>query len=360
MNKETSMENNEFQNNEIKSKSNFQLPIVPIGTVMAFAMNDAPIGWLVCDGEMYRKELFPLLSKVLGTTYNLPDTPEGFFCVPDLQGLFIRGWDKVGNVDPEREFGGYQEDAFQGHGHKVNYNKVLTTNNTGGHSHKVYYHSHNVRNSGTFGSDYPVYEVSYSSYENVCANDGWGTNTEGSHSHNIELEINTNTSDPQNTKYGVVKLNNETRPKNIALLYCIKAENLPAPDALTETGYSTIVEKVKKELMETVAPLSRTLRVVRMGGEEYLTNIERIKQSHFSHRPSNRQDLIFVTAQCFNDICFYNARIGPGFEGFDDHGLNLLVSWIIDKGLLGKEEKNKFIGEVKRLITNLSSNITPK
>lgn len=330
---------------------------VPIGAVVAFAMKEAPAGWLVCDGEMYSKELFPLLSEALGTKYNHPDTPGGFFCVPDLQGLFVRGWDKEGNTDCEREFGSIQEDALQGHCHDVEVNRSkISTQSNGAHTHDVYYKNYRVRDTLGVNSTvvYECTSYSFKGGEN-------SSSTAGSHSHTVNVESGfVKVSKVTSLNHGVVRVDKETRPKNIALLYCIKAENLPAPDTLAQTSYSTIVEMVKKELMGTIVPLSRTLPIVAIGGKEYLANIEKIKQSHFFRHPTNRQDLIYATAQCFNDICVYNVRNGQRSEQFDAFGLDLLVSWIIDKGMLAQKEKLLFIEEVKKYISSLLLAITPK
>ncbi len=185
---------------------------VPIGAVEAFAMKDAPSGWLVCDGGMYSSELYPLLSKALGATYNQPDTPEGFFCVPDLQGQFIRGWDKDGNVDPEREFGSIQKDAIQGHKHKSYQSE---TDFAGDHWHTFKYHPEEMK-SGTFGNSFRV----------VCHEPGdesWmAVNTIGNHKHKV---TDVNIGEVESSAYGSIedRVSTESRPKNMALLYCIKA-----------------------------------------------------------------------------------------------------------------------------------------
>ncbi|MBQ6772095.1 MAG: tail fiber protein [Bacteroidales bacterium] len=196
--------------------------VVPIGTIGAFAMEKVPKGWLICDGKEYRIELFQELFDTIGTTFTPEETTLGFFCVPDLQGRFIRGWDMEGNVDPERELGDYQEDAIQGHSHKVYIDKTLKTDSSGEHHHKVYYHSHAITN-GAFSS-YTVFEVSYSDSDFSYSDSGKGTTSEGSHTHNMRLKIDAGTSGAVSSNYGKVKADNENRPKNIALLYCIKAK----------------------------------------------------------------------------------------------------------------------------------------
>lgn len=351
------MENIEYQCDNVVEKSNFYYQGVPVGAVMAFAMPFAPEGWLVCDGEMYPKDLFPFLSRAIGSIYNQPDTPEGFFCVPDLQGMFVRGWDNDGDVDSERGFGSFQKDAIQGHSHFFDISNIkIDINEAGSHNHPLWCSQWETVTTGL---------NKYKRMADPSTEQGYrDTNLSplaGKHTHKgVLTAVNNPIKDALATKYGIPRIDIETRPQNIALLYCIKAENLPSPDILAETGYSTIIEKVKKELMGSVLSLSRTLPIVKIGGNEYLINIEKIKQSHFYTRPSTRQDLVFTAAQCFYDICVYNARVGHRFEGFDEYGLDLLVSWIIDKGFLEQKDKLLIIDEVKKFIMNLSSNITPK
>ena len=89
--------------------------LIPTGAILAFASQKAPEGWLICNGDELRIEDYRNLYEVIGDTFNRTNTPKGFFCLPDLQGQFIRGWDKDGNIDSQRDFGSSQEDAFQGH-----------------------------------------------------------------------------------------------------------------------------------------------------------------------------------------------------------------------------------------------------
>lgn len=196
--------------------------IAPIGVVEAFATQNIPDGWLLCDGNEYRIELYQELYDSIGTTFNDENTTDGFFRVPDLQGMFIRGWDMEGNVDPERELGDYQEDAIQGHSHKVYFDKTLKTDSSGEHYHKVYYYSHPITN-GAFSS-HMVFEVANDNWDSSYSDSVKGTTSEGSHTHNMRLKMDAGTSGVVSSNYGKVKTDNESRPKNIALLYCIKAK----------------------------------------------------------------------------------------------------------------------------------------
>ena len=190
--------------------------IIPVGAVQAFAIENAPDGWLICDGTEYsitedRRELFNVIGNIFGG--------DGVtsFCVPDLRGQFIRGWDMDGNIDPERELGDFQDDALQGHGHDVKMSAFEIEEN-GEHNHSTSYASWTA---GTWGSDTSIYEVRPSSYSSAKYTDGSGTSSDGKHTHKIKLKSNLIT-DVIPSKYGLIKCDVETRPKNVALLYCIK------------------------------------------------------------------------------------------------------------------------------------------
>lgn len=195
--------------------------VVPIGSILIYSSEKVPDNYLPCDGRELPKQLFPELYALIGSTWG--ETTTTFF-LPDLQGQFVRGWDKEGNVDSERRFGSEQEDTIQGHGHKIKINDSIYTESSGYHRHKVYYHSHSVRASGAFGSDYCVYEVSYGSDGDSYSSNGNGTTSEGSHSHTLKINIDKSTGGPIDSTYGRVRLATETRPKNIAMIFCIKVK----------------------------------------------------------------------------------------------------------------------------------------
>jgi microcystin-dependent protein len=137
---------------------------VQIGTVLWFAASSAPLGYLECDGSSKSISIYNELFAVLGTTYGNLVNGGTEFILPDLRGEFIRGWDHNKGVDSGRTFGSTQSDDFKSHTH--------TFNSYGGQA-----------TAGTGGN-------------------GWYANA-------------TRTTDATG--------GTETRPKNIALLPCIKA-----------------------------------------------------------------------------------------------------------------------------------------
>ena len=89
---------------------------VPSGAVFWFAANTAPTGYLKANGIAISRTTYSALFAVIGTTYGAGDGSTTFN-LPNLLGEFIRGWDDGRGVDPARVFGSSQEDAFQGHIH---------------------------------------------------------------------------------------------------------------------------------------------------------------------------------------------------------------------------------------------------
>lgn len=140
------------------------LDMVPSGAVFYFAAATAPTGYLVCNGSAVSRTTYAALFAVIGTTFGAGDGSTTF-ALPDLRGEFIRGWDNSRGVDSGRSFGTFQADELKSHTHSITH----------------YYESNN---SGS----------------NIAGGTGsstvtWNTNATGG---------------------------SETRPRNIALLPCIK------------------------------------------------------------------------------------------------------------------------------------------
>ena len=69
------------------------------GMICYYAMEDAPAGWLVCDGSTLSQSTYANLYSKIGTTFNYVGTPTASqFCLPDLRGEHIRGYDSAGGV----------------------------------------------------------------------------------------------------------------------------------------------------------------------------------------------------------------------------------------------------------------------
>lgn len=76
---------------------------VPVGTVLATLRSSAPENFLLCDGTQHATAVYPDLFAIVGTRYNNGTESLGFFRVPDLRDMFLKG---VGLTDALGSTGG--------------------------------------------------------------------------------------------------------------------------------------------------------------------------------------------------------------------------------------------------------------
>lgn len=81
----------------------------PIGTIIAFYGSVAPYGYLPCSGQTVSSSTFPSLVSFLGGTTSAT--------IPDLRGEFLRGWDNGRGVDVGRAVKTAQADMATDHWH---------------------------------------------------------------------------------------------------------------------------------------------------------------------------------------------------------------------------------------------------
>ena len=89
---------------------------VPAGSVFNFAASTAPTGYLECNGNAVSRTTYAALFAVTSTTFGVGDGSTTFN-LPDLRGEFVRGWDNGRGVDASRAFGSAQSDEFESHRH---------------------------------------------------------------------------------------------------------------------------------------------------------------------------------------------------------------------------------------------------
>jgi microcystin-dependent protein len=145
-----------------------QQALLPAGAVMPFAMNSAPSGWLAANGDAVSRSTYATLFAAISTTHGVGDGSTTFN-LPNLQGVFVRGSGSqtISGTAYSGTFAEKQQDALKTHTHT--YKK-----NTGANS----------------------------------VTGGPSTISDG--------EIDAQTGNPSTGTSA------ETRPANIALLYCIK------------------------------------------------------------------------------------------------------------------------------------------
>ncbi|WP_208442323.1 phage tail protein [Bartonella raoultii] len=101
-------------------RQSLQLRGLPTGFIGAFAMESLPAGWLLCDGRSYSREKYRDLFATIGTLWG-HDGDETTFNVPDLRGMFLRGFDYLGSVDAGRHFGSVQQGSLREHDHSIDF-----------------------------------------------------------------------------------------------------------------------------------------------------------------------------------------------------------------------------------------------
>jgi len=99
-----------------------------IGSVSAFAMPTPPAGWLVCDGSAISRTEYADLFATIGTLWGHGDEVTTFN-LPDLRGEFVRGFDNGRGVDDGRAFASAQADEFRSHTHNINSDRVAIPTN---------------------------------------------------------------------------------------------------------------------------------------------------------------------------------------------------------------------------------------
>lgn len=83
-----------------------------VGNIVYRASTNIPGNMLICNGAAVSREAYAALFADIGTTYGEGDGSTTFN-IPDLRGVFIRGLDLGRGLDSNRQLGTYQEDAQQ-------------------------------------------------------------------------------------------------------------------------------------------------------------------------------------------------------------------------------------------------------
>jgi phage-related tail fiber protein len=154
-----------------------------VGLVSFFASSTPPTGWLVCNGSTVSRTTYANLFTAIGTTYGAGNGTTTF-TLPDLRGEFIRGFDGGRGIDTGRTFASAQSHAMQ-----------RLTGKTG-YVQRDY-------GSGRAGAS-GVFETEFSS-----------GSTDGGSGSDAVVRFDFDSSRQSNTA-------TETRPRNIALLPCVK------------------------------------------------------------------------------------------------------------------------------------------
>ena len=158
--------------------------LTPAGTIIYSARTTAPTGYLKANGAAVSRTTYATLFAAIGTLYGAGDGSTTFN-VPDLRGEFIRGFDDSRGVDSGRSMGSSQTEMIGPHNHTIN---------DSGHNHTVSDVQGPNDNTASGGSPVPA---------------GGSSSTKTTSTATTGITINNNTG-------------TENRPRNVALLACIK------------------------------------------------------------------------------------------------------------------------------------------
>lgn len=160
------------------------------GAVEFFATRSAPEGWLKANGAAISRSTYQKLFNTIGTTWGAGDGSTTFN-LPDLRGEFLRGWDDGRGVDSGRVFGSSQSSQNLSHNH------TGTVDSGGTHNHQIWGNNSDIAGRhrlGTTNSTATLWDGNY-------------TQDAGAHNHTFTSNLSGGT---------------EARPRNVALLACIK------------------------------------------------------------------------------------------------------------------------------------------
>jgi hypothetical protein len=176
-----------------------------VGSIAAFAMPVVPDGWLECNGQAVSREGYARLFKRINVTYGSGDGDKTFN-LPNLRNQFLRGHlPNVRNISKDP-----QSDAIRSHNHPFSGN--YTTISGGSHSHV--HHSSQIWGA-LIGYSWRIRGLASFSFNAdwgyFLHYDPYGTTWSESHTHGY-------------TPVGSVgnSGSNETRPENMAVMFCIK------------------------------------------------------------------------------------------------------------------------------------------
>lgn len=88
----------------------------PAGAVQFFATSTAPTGWLKANGAAVSRTSYATLFAAIGTVFGVGDGSTTFN-LPDLRGEFVRGFDDGKGTDSGRAFGSSQAGQLPSHTH---------------------------------------------------------------------------------------------------------------------------------------------------------------------------------------------------------------------------------------------------
>lgn len=175
---------------------------MPVGAMLALPVNKIPPGWLEVDHSVHRISAYPDLAAFLGGAFNDGTEPVGYFRLPESRAEFLRGWDHGRGIDSGRTIGSLQaqNEADHRHGTPI----VGSVNDLG------------IVNTISWNA--PPFNGASKRFEELAAS---SVLTIAATATPASAGIHLTTLIEEGTKTG------ETRPRSLAVMWCIKAWNAP-------------------------------------------------------------------------------------------------------------------------------------
>lgn len=167
-----------------------QASALPVGATVAFPTGAAAPGFLELDGSVKSIAAYPDLAAYLGTAFNKGDEGAGNFRLPESRGEFLRGWDHGRGIDAGRAIGSWQKGTMVS----------ADTTGSGDGSTVIGLGAAAALSLSSYGidpvslADYPAQVTALSSASTASSN---------------------------------VAVSGSARPRNLAVMWCIKAWNAP-------------------------------------------------------------------------------------------------------------------------------------
>ena len=216
---------------------------LPVGSIIAFPMDKIPPGYFELDGSVKSAATYPDLAAFLGSVFNKGDEGVGNFRLPESRGEFLRGWDHGRGVDSGRTLGSWQKGTLQ----------TFDYSTAGPAVSGLWHTGSDVGMLASHGLDTVAqvnYPVSYALF-----NDG--------------------VQPSQTLGLGA------TRPRNLALMWCIKAWSAPINQgaidvALLEVGIGRLNDAVSgqfKKIVDVKAARAINVTYTKTSGKLIYVNV---------------------------------------------------------------------------------------
>ncbi|QNH80623.1 tail fiber protein [Pseudomonas protegens] len=201
----------------------------PVGAIIPFPKAEVPAGYLELNGSVHSIAAYPDLAAYLGTTFNKGDEGAGNFRLPESRGEFLRGWDHGRGVDAGRALGTYQASMS---------NTLSKVRMEGGYDIGTYMDM-SIPDDGTWSK-----KLAYD----------WS-------GHGLKL----------------ANSGSETRPCNLAVMWCIKAWSAPVNQGNIDVAALAPLAAQATEINQGTAKVSTTAQMLDSANDFVLATPKKLR-----------------------------------------------------------------------------------